>query len=144
MSMEENKAVVRRFYDALDKGNLTAVDELLAPDYVWHRPTGPDIAGRDGVKQYFGAILAAVPDFSCTIEDLFAEGDKVAVRFTAGGTVTGEIAGIPPAGREVVEEGLSIERVVDGRIAETWERYDTLSWAQKVGILPRPGAQGER
>ena len=143
MSIEENKALVRRFYDELlNKCNLAAADELVAADYVWHRPTGPDVHGLEAMKQLVRTALKTLPDFYCTIEDMIAEGDKVATRFTAGGTHKGEFMGMPPTGNEVVVSGLAIERVADGKIAETWERYDTLSWAQQLGLVPIPGAAG--
>ena len=97
---EENKALVRRWFAEVDKGNPTIVDELLPPDYIDHAPPLPGMAaGREGVKQANALLHDAFPDTVHTIEDQIAEGDKVMTRLSGQGTFQKEILGIPPTGR---------------------------------------------
>src|SRR5919109_1903816 len=103
---EENKALVRRWFAEIDKGNEHIVDELIAVDYIDHNPVLPDMApGREGVKQTNALLRAAFPDARHTIEDQIAEGDKVVTRVTARATFRGEILGIPPNGKLIIVEG---------------------------------------
>lgn len=136
MSAEENKALVRRFYEEFfNKGNLAVADELVVTDYVFHRATGPDINGPEGYKQLVSAVLNAFPDFHVTIEDIVAEGDKVVTRYTLSGTHKGEFRDIPPTGKKWTVWGICIECIVGGKIVETWERYDTLGFMQQLGVI---------
>lgn len=94
---EENKALVRRWFAELDKGNEHIVDDLVAVDYIDHNPPLPDMApGREGVKQANALLRVAFPDARHTIEDQIAEGEKVVTRITARATFQGDILGIPP------------------------------------------------
>ena len=80
-----------------------------------------------------------MPDLLFTVNDIFAEGDKVVYRFTGSGTFTGEWQGIPPNNKKVTIWGIAIEHIIDGKIVETWERYDTLSMMQQMGLVPPMG-----
>ena len=143
MSVRENKALVQRFNEEFfNKGNLAATDEMVAAGIVWHRPTGPDIVGVEAVKRGMSAALSAAPDYHCTLDDVIAEGDKVATRFTTRFTFKRAYGGIPPTGKQVVMWGLAISHIVDGKIAEMWTRYDSLGWAQQMGTIPTPGTAG--
>jgi len=140
MSVEENKALIRRFTEEFrNRGNLAVADELLAPDYVLHAGLGPDIRGPEGCKQDIIAVRSAFPDFHVTIDEMVAEGDKVAYRWTMRGTHRGEFTGITPTGKQVTGWGMSIDRIVGGRIVETWNRYDTLGFMQQLGVIPVKG-----
>jgi steroid delta-isomerase-like uncharacterized protein len=145
MSTEENKALVHRYYEAwneaLNKQNLAGVDELFAPDFVIHG-TGlfPDM-DLAGVKQVFTAWWTVFPDWHYTLEDLIAEGDKVAHRYTVRGTHQGEIMGIPPTGKRVSATGIEIDRIKDGKIVESWFSSDMLGLMQQLGAIPQM-AQG--
>src|SRR5215469_16499506 len=98
MSTEDNKALVRRgFEETLNQRNLALVDELHIPDFVYHSASRT-IQGREPFKQFMSMLLSAVPDLHVTIEDIFAEGDRVASRFTIRGTHTGDLMGIAPTG----------------------------------------------
>jgi len=137
MSAEENKALIRRFTEEFrNRGNLAVADELLAPNYILHAGLGPDIRGPEGCKQDIVTVRSAFPDFHVTIDDMVAEGDRVAYRWTMCGTHSGEFAGITPTGKQVTGWGMSIERIVGGKIVETWNRYDTLSLMQQLGVIP--------
>ena len=125
--MEENKAVVRRWIDALNNGNLASgVEEAFAPE---HRDgfAGPgQTPGPEGVRQRVSRLLAAFPDLHFTIEDMVAEGDRVVTRFTVRGTQRGEFQGIPPTGKQVTFSWVSIARIANGKIVESWSVFDGL------------------
>ena len=134
---EENKALVRRWFAELDKGNEHIVDDLVAVDYIDHNPPLPDMApGREGVKQANALLRVAFPDARHTIEDQIAEGDKVVTRITARATFQGEILGIPPNGKLITLEGISIHRIAGGQFVEHWATADNLSLYQQLGAIP--------
>jgi predicted ester cyclase len=134
---EENKALVRRWFAELDKGNDHIVDELVAIDYIDHNPPLPDMApGREGVKQANALLRAAFSDARHTIEDQIAEGDKVVTRITARATFQGEILGIPPNGQLITVAGISIHRIAGGQFVEHWAVGDNLSLYQQLGAIP--------
>lgn len=110
------------------------MDELYATDVVVHGGGGEDIHGLKKYKQYVSELLSAIPDFHFTINDMVVEGDKVAVRFTTSGTHKGEYMGVPPTNKKITGWVISIDRIVDGKIVERWERADTLSTMQQVVV----------
>lgn len=140
MSAEENKDVVRRLYGLLEEGNIDEqVDELLALDYVNHSPGTPDQpTGPEGVKAILSMFRSGIPDLRLVIDDMIAEGDKVAVRYKIEGTHEGDLFGVPPTGQRVSIESFTIERVSDGRIREHWRVTDTLDMMQQLGAIPTP------
>jgi len=139
MSAEENKDVVRRFWGVWEDGNIGLVDELLAPDYVNHSPGMPDQpTGPEGVKAVVSMFRTGMPDLRIVIDDMIAEGDKVAVRYTIEGTHEGHLFGVPPTGQRVSIESFTVERVSDGRIREHWRVTDTLDMMQQLGAIPTP------
>jgi len=131
MSIEENKALMRRFWEELNKGNLAVWDELCTPDYVYHGTTG-DMT-REQSKQHDANLFAAFPDFNGSIDDMIAEGDKVAVRFTIRGTHQGAFRDIAPTGKQITVSGLEIDRCAGGKFAETWLISDMLGMMQQLG-----------
>jgi steroid delta-isomerase-like uncharacterized protein len=135
---EENKAVVRRaFEEVANKGDMTTVDEIIAPEFVRHDlGGGPDAAGPEGVKRLIAGLRAAFPDLQTTIEDIFSDGEKVVVRFTARGTHSGPFQGMVPTGREATWCGVNIYRVSGGRIRETWQLADGLGLLRQLGAAP--------
>ncbi len=143
VSAEENKALVRRsFEEVFNQGNLDAVEEIFAPDYVLHDPTSPEeIRGTEGMRQYVSMYRTAFPDLQQTIEDQIAEGEKVATRLTGRGTHQGELMGILATGNRVEAPGIVINRISGGKIAESWANYDALGMMQQIGAVPAPGEQ---
>ncbi len=139
MSTEENKAIVRRFYAEIDRGNLTAMDELVADDYVNHAPPPfPGLAdGREGLKQAFAIFWEATPGYH-QIEDMVADGDRVVTRLTAYGKHAGDLFGIPATGHDLEMKAIAIHRVVAGRIVEHWSCKDELGFLQQLGVIPKP------
>ncbi len=134
----ENKAIVRRLFEEVMKGNLAIADELIVTDYAQHSVFGVP-QGREGFKQFFMGFAAAAPDARYTIEDMIGEGDRVVSRFTLTGTQTGEMQGIPPTGKQFNVTGIDIFRVVDSKIVEHWDAVDQLSMLQQLGVIPPPG-----
>ena len=101
MSIEENKALVRHFFEeVLNQGRLALIDELAAPDFVYHNAS-TTIQGREPYKQFLSMYFTVGPDLHFTIEDEVAEGDKVVTRYTTRGTHLGPFMGIPPTGKHV-------------------------------------------
>lgn len=140
MSIEENKAIVRRFYDALlNEKSLDRLDEFVAQDYIDHAALPGQAPGLEGAKQRWAMWLTAVPDLRSTINDMFGEGDRVLARWTGEGTHQGRLLGIPPSGRHLRFGGMSIFRVAEGKVAEQWEELDKVNLMQQLGVLPEPG-----
>ena len=136
MSMEENKAIVRR---SLEQGfnarDLAIVDELAALDYLEHTPFPGQAPGPEGVKQLFTMLYSAFPDIQTRIDDVIAEGDKVVVRTTLHGTHSGHFRGIPPSGKQVTVSSMAVFRVIRGKIMERWAIQDQLSLLQQLGVV---------
>jgi steroid delta-isomerase-like uncharacterized protein len=139
MSTEDNKALVRRTYDVINKRNLKAIDELVDPNYVGHIPAFPPVQGIEGLQQVFSTYLTAFPDMTGTIEDLIAEGDKVAARLTFRGTHTGPMMDIPPTDKQVTLSAMNIFRVANGKFVEQWVNSDDLGLMQQLGVIPTQG-----
>ncbi|MFJ6794949.1 ester cyclase [Streptomyces sp. NPDC091268] len=140
MTTEENKRLVRRFYEQIDQGNIDALDELVAEDYVDHSPPPFPVAasGREGLKEVFRLFWDATPG-THEVEQQIAEGDKVVTRITARGVHRGDLPGVPATGREISMTATVIHRVENGRLAEKWSDKDTLALLQQLGVLPRMG-----
>ena len=140
MSAENNKALVRRFYDeAWNKHNPAVVDEIYAADWVDTSPPIPGIPQtRDGLKQFMGEYLRAYPDARITIEDQLVEGDRVVTRWTGRGTQTGELMDLAPTGKKVAVAGVQIDRLTGGKIVESWTLFDQLGMLQQLGAVPAP------
>src|SRR5260221_2779978 len=141
MSIEENKAAERRFYEEVwHKHHLGYVDELVAPEVVEHNPAVPGQGpGLEGFRQMIAMALSAFPDVQITIEDLVAEGDKVVVRWMGRGTHRGEFMGIPPTNKQVTPAGIDIWRYEGGKRVESWRQWDLLGLMQQLGVVPTPG-----
>ncbi len=140
MSLEENKAIELRFFEeVVNKGNLAVIDEIVAADFV--QPDAPPgiTTDREGMKQFFTMAHSGFPDFHSTLEDMFAEGDKVVQRFTARGTHRGEWMGIPPTGKQIAVQGIAIHRIAEGKIVEGWTSMDMLGALQQLGVVQPPG-----
>ena len=143
MSIEENKAIELRFFEeVVNKGELAVIDELFATNFVDHSAVPGIAADREGLKQYFAMAHSAFPDFHSTLEDMFAEGDKVVQRFTARGTHKGEWMGIAPTGKQMAISGIAIHRITGGKIVEGWTSMDMLGALQQLGVVPPPGQAG--
>jgi steroid delta-isomerase-like uncharacterized protein len=143
VSTEENKALARRWFEEVfNAQNFDVADEITAQDAVNHDPTITDIpSGPEGDRYVVNLYHGAFPDAQITVEDQVAEGDRVVTRWTGRGTHQGELLGVPPSGNHVEIEGMTINRISGGKIAETWTAYDALGMMQQIGAIPEPGEQ---
>ena len=141
MSAKENKALARRLYERWNKDKATAlavIDELCATDFVLHRVGGEEIHGIKDFKKSMCEFFDAFPDNQFKIDDMFAEGDKVAIRCTVTATHRSEYVGIPPTNKKITLWAIEIDRIVSGKFVEGWSRYDTLGLMQQLGVVPTP------
>jgi len=138
MSAEENKALVERFVEEFwNEGNMSAADELMAPDAEIHMPTG-EVVDLDGLKSFAGAFRESFPDWHSTFEELIAEGDRVAERWTGRGTHRGELQGIPPTGKRVEVPGSVFYQIVGSKIVEFRGQLDMMGLMQQLGVIAPP------
>ena len=140
MSSERNKANFRRLYDEVfNQGDLAAADELIAARVVEHQPqpgVDPDANGPELVKQIATFYRTAFPDLHITVDDLVAEGDRVAGRVTITGTHHGALLDIPPTGKRIEIVSIDIIRYEGGKAVEHWGQTDTVSMMQQLGVMP--------
>ena len=133
--MDENKTLVRRYYDEVltgrDRGLL---EQLVDPSFVSHISGGPDV-GADVYAAAVDATHTAFLDLVVTVHDQIAEEDKVVTRWSATGTQTGSFAGVTATGRSITVTGIHIHRVLDGRLLEHWEELNLLSALRQMGAL---------
>jgi len=144
MSTEQNKALVRQLVEeAINKGNISAIDELLIPDFVEHEELPPGIPpGREAPKVLFTMLRSAFPDLKATIEHLIAEGDEVVLHMTWTGTHEGEFMGIPPTGKRISINVIDILGIAEGKCVEHWGVMDSMAMMQQLGVVPAPGQAG--
>ncbi len=140
MSTEQNKMLVRRYYDEVfNQGKYDVMNEIHAPNYKFHLannpPNLPD--NREGLRQIIMAYRQGLPDLHFTIDDIIAEGDRVVCRWTVSGTQTGEMLGIPPTNKRATVTGTDVERVENGKLVEGWGVFDQLGLLQQLGVVPR-------
>jgi len=136
---EENKALERRMYEEIfNKKNLGAVEQFYATNWICDTLLPGMAPGLEGMKQQHAMINAAFPDMQVKLEDIVAEGDKVACLWTATATHKGEFIGMPPTGKQVTMKGIHIDRVAGGKIVQTWGLSDALGLMQQLGMKP-PG-----
>ncbi len=126
MSIQENKAFIRRYFDALSKDKSPAtVNEYVADS-------------DEELKQHIAFFEAAFPRYQLIADDMIAEGDQVTVRTTLKGTHEGDLMGIAPTGKQVTLPLILIYRIADGKIAEHWMGVDQMDLMQQLGVVPTP------
>jgi steroid delta-isomerase-like uncharacterized protein len=142
VSAEANKAISRRlFLEIFSQGKMAVADEIIAPNNVNNGPgTLPGLpSGPEGTKQLIQIYRNAFPDIQFTIDEQIAEGDTVMTRWTGYGTHKGELAGIPPTGKTATVTGIGVDRIINGKIVETWGIFDQFGMLQQLGVIPTPG-----
>jgi steroid delta-isomerase-like uncharacterized protein len=143
MSSDGNTSLVRRFFDEVCNGRNPAVAaEIFAPEFVYHEPlsVSPGGKGPDAIAQEAARYYQGMSDAQWVVHDVLgSENDTVTVRWTGQGTHDGDLAGIPPTGKRISVEALSLFKVRDGKIVEMWDCWDALALMQQVGIVPTPG-----
>ncbi len=135
MSTESNKSAIRNLMQAFEKGDTEHVDKYFAANWVNHDPSLPPMQGLAGAKQLIG-LWTAFSELKVTIDDVVAEGDRVAVRFAITGKHTGPLMGIAPTGKTIHVTGSGIFKVVDGKATENWVNFDSLGMMQQLGVVP--------
>src|SRR5215207_3321576 len=139
MSAEESKAVMRRFWEVWEQGDIDCLDEVLAPDYVNHTLAAPNLpSGPEGVKEVVSMFRSGMPDLRVVIEDMIAEGDRVATRYALEGTHGGDLFGIAPTGRHLSIKSMTVERLSEGKIVEHWRVTDELDMMRQLGAIGQP------
>ena len=135
---ENNKAIVRRLIEEVwNKGNLSLVDELFAPNYEHHDSSSPDFGrGPESEKKRATLYRTAFPDLRLTIEDIIAEGETVMTRWSCRGTHKGDLSGIAPTGNPFTISGMTVARVANGKLAEGYVNWDALGLMQQLGVVP--------
>lgn len=141
MGLEENKAIAQRFAQVWNRGGTEVIDELAAPDLVVSYPLLPEeLHGPEAFKQFIVSLYTAFPDIGLRIDDLIAEGDKVVGRWTIWGTHHGDLPGLPATGKRAEWSGITIYRIVDGKVVEERGEEDALGALQQLGVIPTPDA----
>ena len=137
--LEKNKEIVQRVFEEVwNKGNLDVADDCIAAGFMRHDPTAPDEnwGTLDNFKQEAEGVRNAFPEQRMNIEDIIAEGDRVAIRFTSTGTHKGELNGVPATGNTIDVTGYEILRIKNGKIAEWWHLGDMFTLMGQLGLLP--------
>ena len=138
MSTEETAAVAKQMMERLDQRDLDGVLALATDDAVWHG-FAPEPLDNAGYRQAISAFLDAYPDSRFPIDDVIAEGDRVAIRHSLRGTHRAPFQGIAPTGKAIKVSAIATFRVVNGKVAETWLNADLLGMLQQLGAIPAPG-----
>jgi steroid delta-isomerase-like uncharacterized protein len=133
---EENKALARSFYERVNAGDLSVVDELVADDFVDHEEFPGIPSNKDGVKQFFAMTRSAFPDLRFEAQEVVAEDDLVSMRFVFTGTQQGEFMGVPPTGKQVEVGGFDLVRIENGQVTEHWGVLDAMALMQQLGAVP--------
>lgn len=138
-TLEENKAIIRRYREAHNKNNLDALDAIVANDVISHNALPGLPPGLEGGKMAHQIFLTSFPDIQTQTEHLVAEGDKVMEWYKARGTHSGAFMGIPPTGKKFEIPSVVVYRLANGKIVETWGLNDGQGLLQQLGLLPMPG-----
>jgi steroid delta-isomerase-like uncharacterized protein len=132
---ERNRASVLRNFRAFDSGDLRTLEETTAPGFVDHNPLEAQVPGVTGTKQASAMYRTAFPDAKIIVEDTIAEADKVVIRWSGHATHKGAFLGVPPTGKRVTLEGITIFRVEKGRVAEQWGELNLLAILRQLGAF---------
>jgi len=136
---EQNKELIKRMYEAINKGDIEAYAEMLAPEYVWYMPSGNTKSiSREGTIEFVREARNGFLDCHWSVEDLIAEGDIVLSRFIFSGTHIGEFQGIPATGNKVEMSGFMMTRIENGKCVEDKEEADTLGMMMQLGMELKP------
>lgn len=141
MTNVDTAALGRRFFeDTLGHGNWAEAADFVSPDIVMHHPSSPQpVAGFEAVKGLLSMFRNGFPDFKMSVEDVVDDGDKVTVLWRARGTHDRDLFGIPPTGKQINVQGISLLRFADGKVVEDWVAEDSLGMMQQLGVVPTPG-----
>lgn len=138
MLQEDNKDLVKRFYEAFDRGDMAALETMIADDFTSPTASPGLQPGREGFRQGTKILMAAFPERHTTVDLLVAEGDLVTAVHTHEGLHGGSYLGLPATGKHFKINGIEVFRIVDGKIKEYWRRDDELGMLMQVGLIPMP------
>ncbi|MCI0441064.1 MAG: ester cyclase [Chloroflexi bacterium] len=135
MPERDNKEILQRAIETLNRGDLEGYLRLYDSRVVLHGYQGVE-PGIESVRQFYQGFTAAFSDLKVRLDDVLAEGDRVAARFTTTGTSTGPLMGMPPTGKQVTFGGITILRFAGGKCVERWSQSDFLGLMQQLGAVP--------
>jgi steroid delta-isomerase-like uncharacterized protein len=138
VSIEHNKSLVHRLFSEFYRGNVDVADEIFAAQVELNDSGKSMTVTPEDLKNRQRAQMAAMPDGTMTLEDVVAEDDRVAYRWTMRGTQTGPMRGIPPTGKSFVMSGMTVMRIADGKIVAGWHNFDMVGMLQQLGVIPSP------
>ena len=139
MSVEQNKATVKRMCDIMNSGRLEDADQVIAPGCIGHNPAGQPgrPSGPDGFRRFVGALQIAFPDLQVTVEDMVGEDDRLAWRWRWSGTQKGVLFTVPPSGKHALWTEIQWGRFIEGKLVELWISFDRFDMFQQLGIIPQ-------
>jgi steroid delta-isomerase-like uncharacterized protein len=136
-----NKVLMRRFVEFINTGSEELAQELISPEAVFHIPGNPEpMRGPTGYLAVIGMMRSGFPDIQWTLEEMIAEDDRVAARFTMHGTHQGSFFGVPPTGKTIAVQAMNFYRLSGGQFVEERGQPDLLGLLQQIGAVPTPGA----
>lgn len=138
MSIEQNKRIARRCLEAITEKDFSVIEQLYDPAYLRHDPDSPQVRSREEYRRYLMGLCAVFLDLHFTVDDVFAEDDKVVCRFSIRGTHAQPWRGLPATGKHVELTGINISRFAENRIIEDWFNTDIFSLALQLGLIPAP------
>ena len=141
MSNPSNEAIGRKAIEVFNTGDLSVVDEITAEGAVGHDPAQPEESvGPEGAKAVVQMYRDAFSDLNLKVEHQISDGDFVVTRWTSSGTNDGSLAGLPPTGKAITGSGILIDKVVDGKVVESWSQWDNMGLMQQLGVGAPAGA----
>ena len=135
MSKEVNLAILTKFAEAVNTGNLDLFNETVAIENIDHDPARDQVPGPEGYRALFSRLRSAFPDLSVTLDTLVADDESIAIAYTLTGTQTGSLMGISPTGRRMRIRGMQISKFKDGKMVERWGSSDELGMLQQLGAV---------
>ncbi len=135
-SGSSNKQILRRWFDRVwNQRDEATIHQLMAKDCIAHGLVPNVLAGPDGFLPFYKSFIQAMPDLQITLEDLLEDEDRVAARWTAAGTLTGDGLGVAPTGKRASIAGMTFARINNGQIVEAWNTFDMLDMHHQLGTI---------
>ena len=137
MTIESNKLLMRKFAEFINSASNQLAEELISPEAIFFVPGRPEpMRGPAGYLAIIGMMRAGFPDIQWSLDEVIAEGDKVAARFTMRGLHQGEFFGVPPSGKRIEVKAMNFYRIADGKFVEEHGQPDLLGLLQQIGAVP--------
>lgn len=139
--MADHKHLIEQYLKACSTGDVEGAVACFTEDAVFDDlALGVVLTGHTEIREFIASVFAAVPDFSCTAQRIFVDGDQVCTQYTFGGTQTGDFPGLPATGKPAEIRGVSVDVVTGGRISHHTDYWNLVSYLQQVGLMPGPEA----